>query len=155
MGEVDKKKETAFRISLKLVEGKSPHLYVIVLKQLMESDTSLHPMMERTLKMLKRTRTPYIMLAPLREVVIDPLNLRHFDRAAQQGNSWVVTLWSEDEIKEHIKNPEEHLKAILRLFQKLGYDLYDSQVVSSDYIKTLEELTEGQITAQIEGRKNK
>ena len=44
-----------FRISLKLKEGKSPHLFVAQLKALMENDISLHPMMEKTLKMLKKT----------------------------------------------------------------------------------------------------
>jgi hypothetical protein len=154
MGEVDKKKETAFRISLKLVEGKSLHLYTIQIKQIMANDTSLHPMMERTLKMLKKTRTPYVMLSSLREVVIDPLNFRHFDRSAEPKGDWVCTLWSEQEMKEHIANPDEHLKAILRMFQKIGYDLYDSQVVTSEYIKTLEDLTSKQIEAQNEGRKN-
>jgi hypothetical protein len=146
------KEEVSFRISLKLAEGKSPHLYVLQLKQIMADDTSLHPMMARTLKLLKKTRTPFIMLANLREVVIDPINFRHFDRSAEPKGDWICTLWSEDEIKEHLKKPDEHLKSILRLFQKLGYDLYDTQVVSSQYIQTLEDLTKEQIDSQIKGR---
>ena len=53
--------EKPFRISLKLKEGKSPHVYLPQLKVLMEEDTSLHPMMEKTLKLLKKTKTPLIL----------------------------------------------------------------------------------------------
>jgi hypothetical protein len=142
-----------FRISLKLAEGKSPHLYVTQLKVLMDKDTSLHPLMEKTLKLLKKTRTPYITLAKLREVVFDPLNFRHFDRSAEPRGSWVATLWSEEEIKQHIENPQEHIKASFKLFTALGYDFYNTELVSQEYIASLEELTSKQIDSQLEGRK--
>lgn len=141
-----------FRLSMKLAEGKSPHVYTTQLKVIMENDTSLHPMMEKTLKMLKRTRTPYIMLATLREVVFDPINFRHFDRSAQPMGSWVCTMWSEDEIRQHTKDPEGHIKASMKLFEALGYELYDSAIVSQDYIDTLADLTAKQIQSQVQGR---
>ena len=141
-----------FRISLKLAEGKSPHIYLVQLQKMMKDDTSLHPMMARTLKLLKKTRTPFIMLATLREIVIDPVNFRHFDRSAEPKGDWVCTLWSNEEMKEHETNPEGHIKAMLNLFTSLGYDLYNSQPITADYLKTLEEICKVQIEAQINGR---
>jgi len=144
--------EKPFRISLKLKEGKSPHLYVSQLKVMMENDTSLHPMMKRTLLMLKKTRTPFILLAKTREVVIDPLNSRHFDRSVEPRGTWICTMWSEEELKEHTKDSQGHIRAILKLFESLGYELYDSQPCSVDYIEMLEDVTSPQIEAQIKGR---
>jgi len=144
--------EKPFRISLKLKEGKSPHVYLPQLKVLMEEDTSLHPMMEKTLKLLKKTKTPYIMLSMLREVVIDSINFRHFDRSADPRGDWVCTLWSEDEIKQHQNDSEGHVKAMLNMFEKLGYEFYDSKEVSEEYLRTLENLTKKQIEAQLQQR---
>ncbi len=141
--------EKTFRFSLKLKEGKSPHVYLIQLKEMMKNDTSLHPMMAKTLKLLKKTRIPFIMLATLREVVIDPINFRHFDRSAEPRGEWVCTLWSENEIKEHKENPEEHIKSILHFFESLGYDIYNSTICNPEYIKMLEDITSKQIEAQM------
>lgn len=141
--------EKAFRLSLKLKEGKSPHLYITQLKEIMKEDTSLHPMMEKTLLMLKKTRTPYIMLSTLREIVVDPLNFRHFDRSAQPNGAWVCTIWSEEEIKQHKQNPKEHIKAMTKMFEALGYETFNFQEVSLEYLKMLEGLTSGQIEAQM------
>lgn len=144
--------DKAFRISMRLKDGKQPHLFVTQLQKIMENDKELHPMMARTLKMLKRTRTPYIMLATLREVVFDPLNFRHFDRSAEPRGKWVVTMWSESEIADYLKNPEEYIKAALKLFESLGYDLFDSKVVTTEYLNSLAELCSKQIDSQIKGR---
>jgi hypothetical protein len=120
----------------------------------MKEDTSLHPMMYKTLQMLKKTRTPFIMLASLREVVIDPLNFRHFDRSAEPRGDWVCTLWSEEEIKQHNKDEEGHIKAMFSLFEKLGYELYDSKECSLEYMKMLEDLTSRQIENQLKQRED-
>lgn len=144
--------DKAFRVSMKLKDGKNPHVFTTQLKLIMENDSSLHPMMKRTLKMLKRTRTPYIMLATLREVVFDPINFRHFDRSAEPRGYWNCVLWSEQEIKDYLKDKENYIKAALRLFESLGYELYDSKVVTEEYLKSLEELTQKQIDSQVQGR---
>lgn len=144
----------AFRASLKLREGAQPHVYTLQLKKLMEDDTSLHPMMNRTLKLLKKTRTPYIMLSTLREVVFDCPNLRHFDRSAEPMKNWVCTLWSPEEVEDFKKDPEEYIRTVLKFFKLLGYDLYDSSVCKPDYIDMLVDVCEGQIRAQEKGRGN-
>ena len=141
-----------FRASLKLKKGKSPHLYVSQIKAIMKDDTSMHPMMKKTLKMLKKTRTPYIMLSTIKEVVIDPMNHRHFDRSVNPKGNWVCTLWSEDEIIQYKKDKEAHIKAIFKLFENLGYEFYDSKVISEEYMKMLEDLTVKQIDNQLKQR---
>ncbi len=140
------------RVSLRLQEGKSPHLFIQQIKEMMSEDTSLHPMMEKTLKMLKKTRTPYIMLARLRELVVDPQNLRHFDRSADPKGAWVCTLWSEEEIKQYKKDPDAHIKAMFNLFEKMGYEFFDSQECGKDYLKMLEDMTFKQVEAQLSQR---
>ena len=144
--------EKPFRVTLKLKEGKSPHLYITQIQEMMKNDTDLHPMMEKTLKLLKKTRTPFIMLAPLREIVLDPLNFRHFDRSAEPRGDWVCTLWSEDEIKQHREDPEGHIKASLKMFEALGYELFNAEAISDEYLRSLEELTSKQIEAQMKAR---
>jgi len=150
----------AFRISLQLKEGKSPHIYLTQLKEMMKDDTSLHPMMAKTLKLLKATRTPFIMVPRVKEVVIDPLNFRHFDRAAEPRGDWVVVLWSQEEVRQHIKDAIGHIKSILSFFEKLGYELFNYQECTSEYIASLEALTIKQIEAektrmaQVEGGNN-
>lgn len=142
-----------FRISLKLGPGKAPHLYVKQIQEMMKNDSSLHPMMKRTLLLLKKTRTPYVILAITREVVIDPVNNRHFDRSVEpQRGDWICTLWSEEEKKQHATNPKEHVKASLKLFEALGYELFDATIVSDEYLQSLEELTRSQIESQLKGR---
>jgi len=143
-----------FRVSLKLKPGKSPHLYITQIKQIMKDDTSMHPMMKKTLKMLKKTRTPYIMLSQLREVVIDALNHRHFERSADPIGNWLCTLWSEEEIEQYNKDKEGHVKAIFKLFENLGYEFYDSKEVSEDYMKMLEDFTSKQVESQLKQREN-
>lgn len=144
--------EKAFRVSMKLKPGKQPHLFIAQLKEIMANDTSLHPMMNRTLKMLKKTRTPYIMLPHLREMVFDPLNFRHFDRSAEPKGNWVVTLWAPEEIKDYLSNKEEYIKTVLKLFEALGYELYDSKTVSEEYMNALAERVKPQIESQLKGR---
>jgi hypothetical protein len=142
----------SFRVSLKLKEGKSPHLFIEQIKQMMSEDTSLHPMMEKTLKMLKKTRTPYIMLSRLRELVVDPENFRHFDRSADPKRDFVCTLWSKEEITQYKEDPDAHIKAMFNLFEKMGYEFYDSKECTHEYIKQLENMTFKQIEAQLKGR---
>jgi len=142
----------AFRISLRLKEGASPHVYITTLKTIMANDTELHPMMERTLKLLKKTRTPFIKLSTLRELVFDGLNLRHYDRSAEPKGNWVCTFWSEEEINDFNSNPELYVKTVLKFFIKLGYDLYDSNMCSADYLKMLEDVTSKQIEAQMKDK---
>jgi len=141
----------AFRVSLKIKEGAQPHVYVGQLKKLMEDDVSLHPMMNRTLKLLKKTRTPYIMLSKLREVVFDCPRLRHFDRSADPQKNWVCTLWSPEEVEDYEKNPEEYLRTVLKFFKLLGYELYDSNVCKGDYIEMLVDVCQNQIRSQEKG----
>lgn len=144
--------DKSFRVSLKLREGAQPHLYVGQLKKMMEDDVSLHPMMNRTLKLLKKTRTPYIMLSDLREVVFDCKRLRHFDRSAKPQKNWVCTLWSEEEVKDYEGNPEEYLRTVLKFFKLLGYDMYDSNICKEDYIDMLVDVCKNQIKSQERGR---
>jgi len=143
---------TAFRVSLKLKDGAQPHVYVTQLKKLMEDDTALHPMMNRTLKLLKRTRTPYIQLSKLREVVFDFPNLRHFDRSADPMKNWVCTLWSPEEVEDYNKDKEEYLRTVLKFFKLLGYELYDSNPCKDDYIEMLVDVCTKQIERQEKGR---
>lgn len=150
--EIPKTFKTPFRVSLKLKDGAQPHIYTTQLKKLMENDTSLHPMMNRTLKMLKKTRTPYIMLSELREVVFDFPNLRHFDRSAKPMKNWVCTLWSEGEVEDYEKDPEEYLRTVLKFYKNLGYELYDSNPCKQDYIDMLVDVCTKQIEKQQKGR---
>jgi hypothetical protein len=138
-----------FRVSLKLQEGKPQHLFIQQIQEIMKDDISLHPMMEKTLKMLKKTRTPYIMLAHLRELVVDAANFRHFERSAKPRGAWVCTLWSSEEIEQYKNDPEGHIKAMFNLFEKLGYEFYDTKECTIEYLKMLEDLTFKQIESQM------
>ncbi len=127
-------------------------MYLVQLKELMKNDKSLHPMMEKTLKLLKKSRTPYIMLSRLREMVIDPNNLRHYDRSAEPKGDWVCTIWSEEEAESFRNDSEGHIKSMFNMFEGLGYEFYDSKEVTIEYLNMLEDITIKQINAQMEQR---
>lgn len=145
----------AVRFTLKLKEGKSPHLYVSQIAKLMEGDKTLHPMMKRTLLMLKKTRTPYIFLSTKREIIIDEDNLRHFERAVEpRPSAWIVTYWSDEEVEQHNEDPDAHLKAFMNMMEGLGYEFFNAVKCSHDYMVTIESLCRKQIDAIMQGREN-
>ena len=83
------------------------------------------------------------------KVVFDFIAFRHFDRSAEPRGNWVCTLWSIDEVNDFTNNPEDYLRTVLKFFRLLGYDLYDSKVVTPDYVASLAELTSKQIDSQM------
>ena len=134
------------RIIFKLKKNAPPHLFIPAIKELMKDDKSLHPMMKRTLILLKKMRQPYIQLAVEKEMIIDSENFRHFERSLNPLGKWSKVYWSDEEIKQHKENPKGHMKEILELYNKLGYESFfeGAGEVSEEYLKEVLVLTSNQ-----------
>ena len=123
-----------FKITLKLKKDSQPHLYLLTLKELMKDDKSLHPMMERTLKFMKKTRTPFVRLASVKEIVIDAKNYTHFERSIEpETNAWAKIEWSDEEKEQFDKNPKEYLEKVFYTYEnKFGYDFFNKELQSQE-----------------------
>jgi len=131
-----------FKITLKLNENSSPHLYVRQIKELIENDNYLHPMLKGLLLTLKKARMPFVRLSLQKELVIVPDNSCHYERAiSPEARAWGKIEWAEEEIKEYNENPSKYIKAVLRLQEKIGYDFFNKESQSEEDIEELERLT--------------
>jgi hypothetical protein len=131
-----------FKITLKLNEEASPHLYVRRINQLIAEDEYLHPMLKGLLLTLKKARMPYVRLSSEKEMVISPDLHCHFERAIQpEARPWGKIKWEEDEIQEFEDNPKKYIKNVLELQKKIGYDFFDKMDVDEKEIEELLVLT--------------
>jgi len=131
-----------FKITLKLNDEASPHLYVRRINELIAEDEYLHPMLKGLLLTLKKARMPFIRLSMEKEMVISPDLHCHFERAIQpEARPWSKISWEEDEIKEFEENHKKYIKAVLELQKKIGYDFFDKKDVDAKEIEELLELT--------------
>jgi len=131
-----------FKITLKLNDEASPHLYVRRINELIAEDEYLHPMLKGLLLTLKKARMPFIRLSMEKEMVISPDLHCHFERAIQpEARPWSKIAWEEDEIKEFEENHKKYIKAVLELQKKIGYDFFDKKDVDAKEIEELLELT--------------
>ena len=68
---------------------------------MMETDKELHPMMKPLLKLLRKTRTPYILLAVTKEIILVPEKELHLERVLQpQAGGYVRIDWTEDDLSK-------------------------------------------------------
>ena len=131
-----------FKITLKLNDEASPHLYVRRINELIAEDEYLHPMLKGLLLTLKKARMPFIRLSMEKEMVISPDLHCHFERAIQpEARPWSKIAWEEDEIKEFEENHKKYIKAVLELQKKIGYDFFDKKDIDAKEIEELLELT--------------
>ena len=109
----------------------------------MKDDNSLHPMMERTLKFMKKTRTPFVRLATIKELVLVPDEHLHFERSIEpETTAWIKIEWSEDEIKDFDKNPKEYLRKIFYTYEnKFGYEFFNKELLKDDELERLKKIT--------------
>jgi len=131
-----------FKITLKLNEEASPHLYLRRINELITEDKYLHPMLKGLLLTLKKARMPYVRLSLEKELVIAPDLNCHFERAIQpEARAWGRINWEEEEIEEYKENPKKYIKNVLELQKKIGYDFFDKKDVEESEIEELLELT--------------
>jgi len=145
-----------FKITLKLNEESSPHLYVRRINELIAEDEYLHPILKGLLKTLKKARMPYIRLSSEKEMVISSDLYCHFERAIQpEAKAWGKIEWEEEEIKEFEDNPKEYIKNVLNLQKKIGYDFFDKKDVDKKEIEELLELTKKKVKKEKWWKKTK
>ncbi len=130
-----------FKITLKLNEEASPHLYVRQIKELITEDNYLHPMLKSLLLVLKKARMSYARLSLEKEMVIVPGIHCHFERAiAPSIHAWNKIEWTEEEIKEFEEDQKKYIKAVLKLQEKIGYDFFNKEEQTEEDIEKLEKI---------------
>lgn len=144
----------AIKITIQLRETAPPHLYLDQIKELIKNDESLHPKLKGALQLMKKARSPFIVLAGAKEIVYVPEKGMHFERAVQpQITGWSRVDWSEEEIKEFEENPKGHLRETLNFFKALGYDFIDEEYFNPVDVDELIELTTPKKKTQREKQK--
>src|SRR3989304_1483573 len=131
------------KIILKLRSTSAPHLYIDKIKEMMEGDSYLHPMMKNTLLLLKKTRMPYVILATLKELIFVPEKNLHIERGLQPGDTGYFKIdWTEKEVQESKDNYEKFKDNILKKYNGLGYDIFAKEELSlikiEEILKSLE-----------------
>lgn len=136
----------AFKISLKLKDESKPHLYLDDLKKEMVKDKEIHPLMKKSLQLLRKTRSPYIRLATRKEMIFIPEEYLHFERMIlPQSSGWSRIDWSDEERNDYDTNPKKYLKGVFNLFERFGYEFYDKTDITKKEIDILKEVTKKQI----------
>lgn len=131
------------RFKIKLRDGERPDISVITVKKLIEKDDYVHPSMERTLKLIKKMRTPFIRLPILKEMVLDLDKYTYFERSLKPENKpWVKWELCEEEILDYEKDKEGYIKRVHDMYSKyLKSDFYDEEDISVDELALLYQVT--------------
>lgn len=132
----------SFKVLLKLSPEASPHLYVRQINDLIKNDEYLHPMLKGLLLTLKKARMPYARLSLEKEIVIVPGKHLHYERATSPDiHAWGKIEWTEEEKVEFEEDPKKYIKAVLKLQESIGYDIYKNEEMSYEEIEEIDELT--------------
>ena len=135
-----------FKITLKLNEEASPHLYVSKIKELISDDNYLHPMLKGLLLTLKKARMPYARLSLEKEMVIVPKSHCHFERAISPSIfAWTKIEWTEEEIKEFEEEQKKYIKEVIKLQEKIGYDFFNKVEQTEEDIEDLEKIVKKKV----------
>jgi len=131
------------KLTLKLREDCPPHLFITQIKKLMEKDKSLHKDMKNLLLYLKKTKQSYVPLSHVQEVIIDFDKFLNFQRGIEpQISAWVRKEMDEEEKEDYKENPKKYLKGLLNLYNSMGYDFYNQEEVTEEFIESLIKITE-------------
>jgi len=119
------------------------------MKEMMKDDDYIHPMMKKTLLLLKKTRMPFLRLATVKEIVFIPEKYTHMERALEPSlTDYSRILWSKEEREEYEKTPRDFFENILKLYVKLGYELIERKDIDDKVRDEILKLTEKQAEAQ-------
>ncbi len=131
------------RFKIKLRDGERPDISVITIKRLIAKDDYVHPSMERTLKLIKKMRTPFIRIPILKEMVLDLDNYTYFERSLKPENKpWVKWELCDEEIADYEKDKEGYIKRVHDMYSKyLKSDFYDEEDVGTDELTLLYKIT--------------
>lgn len=134
-------KPVKFKIQLR--EGERPDISVIQIKKIIADDDYVHPSMTRTLKMIKKMRTPFIRLPILKEMVLDLDNYTYFERSLKPENKpWVKWELCDEEQADYEKDKEGYIKRVHEMYSKyLKSDFYDIEDVSKKELEILYNIT--------------
>lgn len=131
------------KFKIKLRDGERPDLSVLKIKEMIKDDDYVHPSMMRTLKLLKKTRQPYIRLPILKVMVLDLDNHFYFERSLQpESKAWIKWKLDEHEIADYEKDKEGFVKRVEQMYSKyLKSDFYDVENVNDEELQSIYDLT--------------
>ncbi len=131
------------KFMIKLRDGERPDVSVLTIKKMIENDTYVHPAMERTLKLLKKTRQAYIRLPILKEMILDLDNHVTYEHPIKpENNAWTRNDLCPEEITDYEKDPDGYIKRIQEMYEKyLKSSFYDLQDVTQEELDRVDRLT--------------
>jgi hypothetical protein len=131
------------KFKIKLRDGERPDVSILTIKKIMENDTYIHPSMERTLKLLKKTRQPYIRLPIIKEMLLNLDQHVYYERSIKPENKpWVRWELDEHEIADYESDKDGFIKRVQEMYSKyLKSDFYDAESVSPEEVQVIDDLT--------------
>lgn len=132
------------RFKIKLRDNERPDVSILTIKKMMENDNYIHPSMERTLKLIKKTRQPYIRLPLIKEMVLNLDEHVYYERSIKPENKpWVRWELDEHEIADYENDKEGFVKRVQEMYSKyLKSDFYDVENVPLEEIELIEKVTQ-------------
>jgi len=126
------------KITLKLKADAAPHLSITKLKELIIKDKTLSPAMRKLLLLIKKTRMPYIIMPFTKEIIFVPSEYLHLERGIEPQLTNLTRLdWNDEEKANYTKNPKLFVKNALELYQSLGYELFNEELIDDETIMKL------------------
>jgi hypothetical protein len=130
------------KITLKLRADCPPHLFVSQIKKLMDKDQTLHKDMKSMLLYLKKSKQGFIPLSHVQEVIVDFENKRNFQRGIEpQVSAWIRKDMDKEEVEDFKNDSKDYYRGVLNLYKNMGYDFFDEEEVSEEYIQSLVKIT--------------
>lgn len=110
-----------------------PQLMLSKIKEIADKEMNPHPLFIRTLKMMKKTHVPYILLALEKEIIIDFANLVNYERGLRPTNTgFAMVNWTQEDISDFNTSPKEFVRAVVNLYISLGYSLINSKELGQE-----------------------
>jgi len=121
------------QLMFELNKDARPQLMLSKVKEIAAAEPNPHPLFIRTLKMMKRTHVPYILLAIQKEIIIDFYNQVNYERGLKPTNTGFALIeWTPEDISDFNKGQKEFVRAVVNLYISLGYSLMNSKELEQD-----------------------
>jgi len=110
-----------------------PQLMLSKIKEISDKEPNPHPLFIRTLKMMKKTHVPYILLALEKEIIIDFYNRSNYERGLKPNNTgFALVDWTPEDISDFNTDPKGFVRAVVNLYISLGYSLINSKELGQE-----------------------
>ena len=112
-----------------------PHLYITQITDMIKKDGYLSEQMRNVLKLMKKTRMPYVILGTVKElIVVEDLEINLERALTPQLTGYIKTDWSDNDKKEYKTSKETFYKSILKIYEDIGYKVAREEPITKETV---------------------